>query len=90
MGDAGRMTLTCSSCGRHHPLTDDEVVFFYPRFFCLSCGQKVPFVIDEARLASLRQSNDRDRCLHEKKGPDTQETMRHVRGDAKPQGMDGG
>jgi len=57
------MMLTCSNCGRQHPLTDEDVAYFHPRFFCLSCGKKLPFTIPEAKLAELRHSNDPSRKL---------------------------
>lgn len=57
------MMLTCGTCGRKHPLTDEDVAFFYPRFFCLSCGEKLEFKIAEPALSTLRRSNDRSRTL---------------------------
>ena len=57
------MMLTCGKCGRKHPLTDEDVAFFYPRFFCLSCGEKLEFTVAEPKLAALRSSNDRARTL---------------------------
>jgi len=47
------MILTCAKCGRKQPLTDDDVVNFYPRFFCLSCGTKLPFDVPETKLREL-------------------------------------
>ena len=57
------MMLTCEKCGRKHPLTEDDVAYFYPRFFCLSCGQKLKFDVGEAKLQELRHSNDPSRRL---------------------------
>ena len=57
------MMLTCEKCGRKHPLTEDDVAYFYPRFFCLSCGQKLKFDVPEAKLQELRRSNDPSRSL---------------------------
>ena len=57
------MMLTCGKCGRKHPLTDEDVAFFHPRFFCLSCGEKMEFAVAEPKLAALRNSNDRTRTL---------------------------
>jgi hypothetical protein len=57
------MMITCEKCGRKHPMTDDDIAYFYPRFFCLSCGQKLPFNVTEAKLAELRKSNDPSRKL---------------------------
>jgi len=57
------MMITCTKCGRKHPMTDDDVAYFYPRFFCLSCGQKLAFDMPEAKLQELRHSNDPSRRL---------------------------
>ena len=57
------MMITCEKCGRKHPMTDDDIAYFYPRFFCLSCGQKLPFNIPEAKLQELKHSNDPSRKL---------------------------
>ena len=55
------MMLTCTNCGRKHPMTDDDIAYFHPRFFCLSCGKKLPFTISDAELFKLRHSNDPSR-----------------------------
>jgi hypothetical protein len=52
------MMITCAKCGKQHPMTDADVAYFYPRFFCLSCGQKLPFELPE-----LQHSNDPSRKL---------------------------
>lgn len=57
------MMITCTNCGRQHPMTDDDIAYFYPRFFCLSCGKKVEFNLPEAKLYELRHSNDPSRRL---------------------------
>jgi hypothetical protein len=57
------MMITCTKCGRKHPMTDEDIAYFYPRFFCLSCGQKLPFEIPEAKLQELRRSNDPSRRI---------------------------
>ena len=58
------MMLTCAKCGRKHPLSDEDVALFHPRFFCLSCGEKLPFEgVPETKLAELRRSNDRQVLL---------------------------
>ena len=58
------MMLTCAKCGRQHPLSDEDLAFFHPRFFCLSCGEKLPFEgVAESKLAELRHSNDRQVLL---------------------------
>ena len=59
------MMLTCENCGRKHPMTDDDIAYFYPRFFCLACGKKLPFTITEAKLAELQHSNDPARVITE-------------------------
>jgi hypothetical protein len=72
------MMLTCAKCGRKHPLSDDDVANFYPRFFCLSCGEKLAFDLKESELRDLRASNDRDRRLADVAGLPSQETVRRV------------
>ena len=72
------MMLTCAKCGRKHPLSDEDVDYFYPRFFCLSCGQKLPFDVTEQELQKLRASNDRNRLLTDVAGLPSQETVRRV------------
>lgn len=84
------MMLTCRRCGRKHPVTEDEVAFFYPRFFCLTCGDKVPFPVDEEKVLALRRSNDRDRRLTDANGIRGQEGVRKVWKDEGVQESDGG
>lgn len=90
------MMLTCTKCGRRHPLSEEDVVFFYPRFFCLSCGEKLSLPIDEGRYLELRVKNDRDRRLPDSLGAPMADSMRRVRREDGPaseeggQGMDGG
>ena len=72
------MMLTCAKCSRKHPLSDEDIASFYPRFFCLSCGQKLPFDVKEAELARLRASNDRDRRLADLAGLPAQDTVRRI------------
>ncbi len=72
------MMIACGKCGRKHPLTDEDVAFFHPRFFCLSCGTKLPFEIDEKKLAALRGDNDRNRLLSDRAGLPPEETIRRV------------
>lgn len=55
--------ITCENCGRKHPMTDDDIQYFYPRFFCLSCGKKLTFAISEAQVKELKHSNDPSRKL---------------------------
>lgn len=59
------MMLTCTNCGRQHPMTDEDVASFHPRFFCLSCGKKLEFPLTDAKLLELRHSNDPARKLSE-------------------------
>lgn len=72
------MMLTCAKCGRKHPLSDEDVAFFYPRFFCLSCGEKLPFTVQDAQLQQLRDSNDRNRRLADTAGLPAEDTIRRV------------
>ena len=57
------MMLTCSNCSRQHPLTDDDIAYFHPRFFCLSCGKKLPFTVPDTKVQELKHSNDPARRL---------------------------
>ena len=52
------MMITCTKCARQHPLTEEDVKSFFPRFFCLSCGTKLPFDLPEAEVLKLVRSND--------------------------------
>ena len=60
------MMITCANCGRQHPMTDEDIAWFHPRFFCLSCGKKLEFAVSDAKLLELRHSNDPSRKLGEK------------------------
>ncbi len=85
------MILTCAKCGRRHPLSEEDVVAFHPRFFCLSCGQRIAFEVEEKLLSELRGKNDRERRLSDGTGASPPaETMRRVRPEDGAQGMDGG
>ena len=55
--------LTCPKCSRQHPITDDEAVFFYPRFFCLSCGQKMEIPLKPDEYMRQTRVPDRDRRI---------------------------
>lgn len=57
------MMITCTKCNRKHPMTDEDIASFYPRFFCLSCGQKLNFTLPEAKILELKHSNDPSRKL---------------------------
>jgi hypothetical protein len=74
------MMLICARCGRKHPLTEDDIAFFHPRFFCLSCGEKLPFPLDDARVQELRHLNDRGRVLDadDLKALDGQDPVRKI------------
>ena len=72
------MMLTCAKCQRKQPLSDEDIAFFYPRFFCLACGTKLPFELPEAKLAELRRSNDPDRKIRDLSGLPPQDQVRRV------------
>ncbi len=57
------MIITCQSCNRKHPFTDDDIAYFHPRFFCLSCGKKLEFPLSDAKIQELKHSNDPSRKL---------------------------
>ena len=59
------MMIICTNCGRQHPMTDEDIAYFHPRFFCLSCGKKLDFAISDAKLLELRHSNDPGRRLND-------------------------
>ena len=73
------MILTCGTCGRKHPLTEDDAVYFHPRFFCLSCGGMMPISMDETTLVQLRAKTDRDRRLPNSVPLPSRQTVRHVK-----------
>jgi hypothetical protein len=50
------MMLTCTNCGRQHPLTDDEVAQFHPRFFCLRSSWSSRSPKRSPRAASFERS----------------------------------
>lgn len=87
------MNLTCEKCGRSHPLTDEDIVLFHPRFFCLSCGARVPFPVNGTRLEELRKTADRERRLPDAAPQEGPETMRIIKPPPAPPPsgqMDGG
>ena len=59
--------LTCPKCSRKHPITDDDAVFFYPRFFCLACGEKIQIPIKPEEYVKLSKLPDRDRSVNGQK-----------------------
>ena len=84
------MNLTCGKCGNQQPLSDDDVVLFYPRFFCLGCGNRVEMKINDLLLQKLRGNNNRDRTLDSSKPTLPKETVRQVREKSEAtQGADG-
>jgi hypothetical protein len=84
------MILTCTKCGSRHPLSDDDAHLFYPRFFCLSCGEKLAVPLDEKRYEELGRQNDRDRRVGNLDGVEGPETSRRVQLDDSKQGTEGG
>lgn len=75
------MMITCEKCGRKHPMSDDDIAYFYPRFFCLSCGQKLNFTVSEAKILELKHSNDPSRKLTDLSGlPPSGELRRVAKG----------
>ena len=73
------MILACGTCGRKHPLSEEDAVFFHPRFFCLSCGGKIPITMDETTLDQLHAKTDRDRRLPDSVPLPARQTVRHVK-----------
>ena len=57
------MIINCQNCNRKHPFTDEDLAYFYPRFFCLSCGKKLEFALPDSKLQELKRSNDPGRKL---------------------------
>ena len=86
------MILTCEKCGHKHPLSDDDVAFFHPRFFCVTCGTRIEIAVDESKLLTLQGQNDRDRRLPNMPKTKGDETVRHIRPGhtPPPSGTDGG
>lgn len=85
------MILSCGSCGRRHPLTEEDAVLFHPRFFCLSCGARIPFSLTETEIDQLRAKTDPDRRLPDAAPVPERQTVRHVRSENRDgQGTDGG
>ena len=97
-GDAGKtetlmtsMILNCESCGRKHPLSDDDVAFFHPQLFCLACGAWIAITRDDKKLLELQRENDRDRRVPNTPKLKSEETVGHIRPETTPPpGMDGG
>jgi len=55
------MTLDCPKCSRRNILSEDDAVFFYPRFFCLSCGTRLAIPLSTEEYLKKLRDPDRDR-----------------------------
>ena len=55
------LTLDCPKCGRQNVLSEDDAVFFYPRFQCLSCGTRLPVPLTAEEYLKKSRNPDRDR-----------------------------
>ena len=55
--------LTCPKCSRRNVLSEDDAVLFYPRFFCLSCGEKIAIPLPPEEYLKLVREVDRDRSV---------------------------
>ena len=53
--------LTCPKCSRRNVLSEDDAVLFYPRFFCLSCGEKIAVPLKPEEYLTMVRDVDRDR-----------------------------
>jgi hypothetical protein len=85
------MILICAKCGSKHPLSEEDVAFFYPRFFCLGCGEKLIFPVSADQVDTLRRNNDRDRTLSDVNGSrEDGGTIRRFIRDAGQEGTHGG
>jgi hypothetical protein len=57
------LTLACPKCGRRNILSEDDAVFFYPRFFCLSCGTRLAIPLSTEEYLKKLRNPDRDRRI---------------------------
>ena len=55
------LTLDCPKCGRRNVLSEDDSVFFYPRFNCLSCGTKLAIPLSADEYLKKKRNPDLDR-----------------------------
>ena len=55
------LTLDCPKCGRRNILSEDDAVFFYPKFQCLSCGSKLDIPLSSQDYLKKLRDPDRDR-----------------------------
>jgi len=57
------LTLDCPKCGRRNVLSEDDSIFFYPRFMCLSCGGKLQIPLSTEEYLKKLRNPDRDRRI---------------------------
>ena len=57
------LTLDCPKCGRRNVLSEDDAVFFYPRFLCLSCGTRLDIPLSTEEYLKKLRNPDRDRRI---------------------------
>jgi hypothetical protein len=57
------LTLDCPKCGRRNVLSEDDAVFFYPRFQCLSCGTRLEIPLTPVEYLKKLRDPDRDRRI---------------------------
>lgn len=57
------LELACDKCGRKFPLSEEDVIRFWPRVFCLSCAAKIDIPIDKNQHLALMKKRDPDRRL---------------------------
>ncbi|MBI4565634.1 MAG: hypothetical protein HY716_13145 [Planctomycetes bacterium] len=53
--------LDCPKCSRSNPLTEEELFLFYPRFYCLTCGEKLRIPLSPEEYLRLAHATDLDR-----------------------------
>lgn len=57
------LTLDCPKCGRRNVLSEDDAVFFYPRFMCLSCATRLTIPMTAEEYLNKSRQSDRDRRI---------------------------
>ncbi len=57
------LTLDCPKCGRRNLLSEDDAVFFYPRFLCLSCGARLEIPLTPEQYLKKLRDPDLDRRI---------------------------
>ena len=50
------------------PLSEEDVCFFYPRFYCVGCGEKIPIPITPEEAHALARKPERNRRLNGEHG----------------------